>query len=82
MTPEEIWHLLETADNFLKYGADERAIERARKRYGEALAAAEKAGIPQLVEQAKRRLADLDQLEQPQVGGNDETVVTDRPRPT
>lgn len=62
VTPEEIFHLLETADNFLKYGADQRAIDRARKRYGEALAAAEEAGIGPLVEQAKRRLEDLDKL--------------------
>lgn len=61
-TPEEIWHLIETADNFLKYGSDQRAIERARKRYGEALAAAEEAGIPELAEQAKRRLTELDKL--------------------
>jgi hypothetical protein len=60
---EEIWHLLETADNFLKYGSDRRAIERARKRYGEALAAAEGAGIDALAQQARRRLAELDQLE-------------------
>lgn len=63
VTPEEIWHLLETADNFLKYGADQRAIERARKRYHEALAAAEEAGITSLVDQAKRRIEDLGRLE-------------------
>lgn len=62
-SPEDIWHLLETADNFLKYGSDRRAIERARKRYGEALAAAEEAGISGLVEQAQRRLSELDRLE-------------------
>lgn len=62
-SPEEIWHLLETADNFLKYGSDTRAIERARKRYGEALTAAEEAGIDSLAEQAKRRLAELEKLQ-------------------
>lgn len=62
MKPEEIWHLLETADNFLKYGAGESAIERARKRYGEALAAAEEAGAEDLIDQARRRLADLERL--------------------
>ncbi|MCA1839062.1 MAG: hypothetical protein ABR507_04275 [Actinomycetota bacterium] len=54
-----IWHMLLTADNFLKFGADARAIERARKRYGEALAAAEGIGDAALVEQAKRRIDDL-----------------------
>lgn len=62
-SPEEIWHLVETADNFLKYGSDQRAIERARKRYKQALAAAEAAGIEALADQAKRRLAELDQLQ-------------------
>lgn len=58
-TPEEIWHLLQTADNFLKYGEDERAVSRARARYEEALAAAEEAGIDALVKQARLRLEDL-----------------------
>ena len=60
ITPEQIWHLLQTADNFLKFGADERSIERARARYNEALAAAEEAGLEGLVEQAKIRLKDLE----------------------
>jgi hypothetical protein len=62
MTPEEIWHLIQTADNFLKYGDDARAIARARKRYGEALAAAEAAGAAGLADQARLRLKDLDEL--------------------
>lgn len=62
-SPEEIWHLLETADNFLKYGSDQRSIERARKRYAEALSAAREAGIEALAEQAERRLEELGQLE-------------------
>lgn len=66
MSPEQIWHLLETADNFLKYGSDERSVERARKRYAEALEAAEAAGIDSLAEQARRRIADL---EKPGGGG-------------
>lgn len=64
-TPDEIWRLLTTADNFLKLGADERAVARARRRYGEALAAAEEAGIAALAEQARRRLADLERLASP-----------------
>lgn len=63
VTPEEIWHLIQTADNFLKYGKDERAVARARERYQQALSEAEKAGIPALVEQAKKRLEDLGALE-------------------
>jgi hypothetical protein len=60
LNPEEIWRLIETADNFLKFGDDARARHRARARYREALEQAETAGIDALADQARRRLEDLD----------------------
>lgn len=64
MTPEEVWRLIQTADNFLKYGDDERARQRARKRFLEALAAANEIGSEPLMQQIKVRLADLDRLDE------------------
>lgn len=52
--------MLQTADNFLKYGDDARAIARAKQRYEEALVAAEEAGNESLIKQARLRLADLE----------------------
>ena len=60
---ERIFKLLETADNFVKYappGREQRAAERARKRYERAARLAEKDSDPEMLEQAKLRLADLE----------------------
>lgn len=57
------FRLLETADNFIKYGRHARAgrsAERARKRYEEAAALAEAAGDEDMLRQARLRLEDLD----------------------
>ena len=62
-TREEIFHLIETADNFIKYAPDGRvqaAGSRARKRYEEACAAAMEAGDAEMAELVGLRLADLD----------------------
>lgn len=60
---ERIFKLLETADNFVKYaapGREERAAERARKRYERAARLAEKEGDADMLAQARLRLSDLD----------------------
>jgi DMSO/TMAO reductase YedYZ molybdopterin-dependent catalytic subunit len=57
-----IFRLLETADNFVKYaapGQEERASERARARYEEALELAQRQRDADLVEQVRLRLDDL-----------------------
>ncbi|HEX3328053.1 MAG TPA: sulfite oxidase-like oxidoreductase [Actinomycetota bacterium] len=57
-----IFRLLETADNFVKYaapGQEERAAERARQRYEDALELARRQGDAELVEQVRLRLGDL-----------------------
>jgi DMSO/TMAO reductase YedYZ molybdopterin-dependent catalytic subunit len=58
-----IFKLLETADNFIKYAPPERrnrAADRARRRYEKAGKLAERAGAPDLVEQVRLRLEDLE----------------------
>jgi DMSO/TMAO reductase YedYZ molybdopterin-dependent catalytic subunit len=60
---ERIFKLLETADNFVKYaapGREERAAERARKRYERAAKLADRDGDSEMLAQAKLRLADLE----------------------
>jgi DMSO/TMAO reductase YedYZ molybdopterin-dependent catalytic subunit len=60
---EQIFHLIETADNFVKYadaGAEDRAAERARKRYQEAAQLAERAGDSYMIDQVRLRVADLE----------------------
>jgi DMSO/TMAO reductase YedYZ molybdopterin-dependent catalytic subunit len=60
---EEIFHLIETADNFVKYaeaGKEDRAAERARERYQEAAALAARADDAYMIEQVKLRIADLE----------------------
>lgn len=61
LTSEQIWHLIEVADNFLKHGDDHRSVGRARKRLQEAVGAAERAGLSALANQARKRLDDLDE---------------------
>jgi DMSO/TMAO reductase YedYZ molybdopterin-dependent catalytic subunit len=59
-----LFHLIETADNFVKYAPEgrERAAEsRARKRYEEASRAATEAGDEEMARLIGLRLADLDQ---------------------
>jgi DMSO/TMAO reductase YedYZ molybdopterin-dependent catalytic subunit len=60
---EKIFHLIETADNFVKYaapGRESRAEVRARKRYLKAQRLAQQAGNDELVAQVQLRLEDLD----------------------
>jgi DMSO/TMAO reductase YedYZ molybdopterin-dependent catalytic subunit len=60
---ERIFKLLETADNFVKYaapGREERAAERARKRYERAAKLADKDNDAEMLAQAKLRLTDLE----------------------
>jgi DMSO/TMAO reductase YedYZ molybdopterin-dependent catalytic subunit len=60
---ERIFKLIETADNFVKYagpGREQRAAERARKRYMKAARLAEGASDDDLVAQIKLRLDDLE----------------------
>jgi DMSO/TMAO reductase YedYZ molybdopterin-dependent catalytic subunit len=62
-TREGIFHLIETADNFIKYapeGREQAAESRARKRYEEACNAAIEAGDEEMARLAGLRLADLD----------------------
>lgn len=57
-----IFRLLETADNFVKYakpGDQERAAERARARYEQALKLAAHKGDVALIEQVRLRMGDL-----------------------
>lgn len=63
MSGDQIWHLIETADNFLKYRGDPASVDRARKRLNEALEAATDAGIEPLADLARKRLEDLKNLE-------------------
>ena len=62
-TRAEIFHLIETADNFIKYapqGRERVAEARARRRYEEACNAATEAGDGEMAELIGLRLADLD----------------------
>jgi DMSO/TMAO reductase YedYZ molybdopterin-dependent catalytic subunit len=58
-----LFRLLETADNFVKYaraGGEQRAVERARKRYQRAAELARRTGDEEMFAQARIRLEDLD----------------------
>jgi hypothetical protein len=58
-----VWRLIETGDNFLKYAAPAarpRAVERAEKRFREALEEARSLGDEELVRVIELRLADLE----------------------
>jgi hypothetical protein len=73
MTPEEIFELIIKADEALKYATEEKAAARAAQARGwlqEALDEARAIGNDALVEQAERRLADLDRIqgEEPDAG--------------
>jgi DMSO/TMAO reductase YedYZ molybdopterin-dependent catalytic subunit len=86
-TREEIFHLIETADNFVKYadiGKEERAAERARERYQEAADLAVRADDAYMIEQVKLRIADLERRAalprtEPPDTDDPETVVTQLP---
>jgi hypothetical protein len=73
-----IFRLLETADNFVKYaatGREERAAERARERYEDALELARRKGDAELVEQVRLRIDDL----QRRTGSGVETTEDESP---
>ena len=66
MEPDEIWRTIVKADEALKYATDDKADRRrqqAVQRLREALGEAESIGNEQLADQARRRLADLGELE-------------------
>jgi hypothetical protein len=66
MKPDEIFQLIIKADERLKYATDQRAAsrrEQAKALLQQAQTAAEEIGNTALVEQAQRRLADLEALE-------------------
>lgn len=74
---QRIFRLLETADNFVKYapaGREERAAERARRRYERAAKLAQRAGDEELMEQARIRIADLDRRAQMGAGIADDSI--------
>ncbi|MGH2698111.1 MAG: sulfite oxidase-like oxidoreductase [Actinomycetota bacterium] len=81
----EIFRLIETADNFVKYaapGKEARAEKRARRRYEKAERLAEQAGAEELVEQVRLRLADLERRASLPASGADaydEEVITSIP---
>ena len=61
MASERFRELLETADNFVKYGAgSERSLERARERYEQVEREATAAGDEEAAARARLRLEDLD----------------------
>ena len=65
MEPGDIWKLILKADERLKYsagGTDPRRREQAAGLLLEALSEAEAAGEEALAQQARARLADLDQV--------------------
>jgi DMSO/TMAO reductase YedYZ molybdopterin-dependent catalytic subunit len=73
---ERIFDLLEKADNFVKYaptGREDRAAERARKRYRRALELAEAAGDHEMADQARVRLDDLERRARLGPGARDES---------
>lgn len=60
---ETIFHLLETGDNFVKYAAEgkqERAAERARRKFERAAELAVEVGDLEMLELARLRLEDLE----------------------
>ena len=66
MEPNEIFELIIKADERVKYATDERGEQRrqqARQLLEQAKREAEAIGNQQLVEQAERRLADLDVID-------------------
>jgi hypothetical protein len=66
MQPDEIFQLIITADERLKYATDQRAAsrrEQAKALLQQALEAAQEIGNAPLAEQAQRRLSDLESLE-------------------
>jgi hypothetical protein len=66
MEPNEIFDLIIKADERVKYATDERGEQRrqqARELLEQARTEAQAIGNQQLVEQAERRLADLDAIE-------------------
>jgi hypothetical protein len=67
MEPKEIFELIVTADEALKYATEEKAgvrVRQARELLDRAKAEAVAIDNQPLVEQADRRLADLDALDQ------------------
>ena len=84
---EQIFHLIETADNFVKYaeaGKEDRAAQRARERYEEAARLAERAGDSYMIDQVKLRLTDLERrasmpLAADVADDGPETVVSELP---
>jgi len=65
MEPNEIFELIIKADERVKYATDERGEQRrqqARQLLEQAKAEAEAIGNRQLIEQAERRLSDLDTI--------------------
>jgi hypothetical protein len=66
MEPNEIFELIIKADERVKYATDERGEQRrqqARELLEQARTEAQAIGNQQLVEQAERRLTDLDAIE-------------------
>ena len=66
MEPSEIFELIIKADEALKYATEDKVAARAKQARGyltEALQEARALGDMGLIEQAERRLADLDALE-------------------
>jgi hypothetical protein len=66
MEPNEIFDLIIKADERVKYATDERGEQRrqqARELLEQAKREAEAIGNQQLVEQAERRLTDLDAID-------------------
>ena len=66
MDPKEIFELIVKADEALKYATEEKGEARRRQARAwltQAKAEAEAAGNQALVDQADRRLADLEQVE-------------------
>jgi hypothetical protein len=66
MEPNEIFELIIKADERVKYATDDRGEQRRQQARGlleHAKREAEAIGNEQLVEQAERRLADLDAID-------------------
>jgi len=83
---EKIFHLIETADNFVKYaapGRESRAEARARKRYLKAQRLAEQAANDELVDQVRLRLEDLDRRARlapaERAAADDDGIITSEP---
>ncbi|HEY7874821.1 MAG TPA: sulfite oxidase-like oxidoreductase [Actinomycetota bacterium] len=74
---QRIFELLETADNFVKYapsGREERAAQRARKRYQRALDLARSSGDDEMAAQASLRLDDLERRASLPPGARDDSA--------